>query len=122
MDVDKALVDVESTNETYVNTQDAPITENGAQATGGNPAQMEADAKMEALKKKIKKTNIPVFEYVYGYDHRTGHAVLWFFYDMFPFFISRSCCGYVFPVFEKCFIAEFDKMDVRLLVVELRIT
>ncbi|KAI3694925.1 hypothetical protein L1987_77909 [Smallanthus sonchifolius] len=45
-----------------VSTNETDVTENGAQATGGNPVQMEADAEVEALKKKIKKTNILVFE------------------------------------------------------------
>ncbi|KAK1416833.1 hypothetical protein QVD17_25950 [Tagetes erecta] len=66
MDIDKATADVASTNETDVNMQDAPVSENGSQETGDNPVQMEADAKVEAPKKKIKKTNIPVSELVYG--------------------------------------------------------
>ncbi|KAI3677187.1 hypothetical protein L1987_86809 [Smallanthus sonchifolius] len=55
------------TVETDVKMRDAPVTENGAQETGDNPVQMEADVKVEAPKKKIKKkTNIPVSEMVYG--------------------------------------------------------
>ncbi|KAJ0697588.1 putative Heat shock protein 70 family [Helianthus annuus] len=66
MDVDKAPADVASTNETDVNMQDAPVTENGAQEAGDNPVQMEADTKVEAPKKKVKKVNIPVTDLVYG--------------------------------------------------------
>ncbi|KAK9078307.1 hypothetical protein SSX86_002364 [Deinandra increscens subsp. villosa] len=67
MDIDKAPADVASTNETDVNMQDAPVTENGAQGTNDNPVQIEADdAKVEAPKKKVKKTNIPVSELVHG--------------------------------------------------------
>ncbi|KAK9078310.1 hypothetical protein SSX86_002367 [Deinandra increscens subsp. villosa] len=67
MDIDKAPADVASTNETDVNMQDASVTENGAQGTNDNPVQIEADdAKVEAPKKKVKKTNIPVSELVHG--------------------------------------------------------
>ncbi|KAF5788116.1 putative Heat shock protein 70 family [Helianthus annuus] len=66
MDVDKAPADVASTNETDVNMQDAPVTENGAQEAGDNPVQMEADTKVEVPKKKVKKVNIPVSELIYG--------------------------------------------------------
>ncbi|MFS7980794.1 putative Heat shock protein 70 family [Helianthus anomalus] len=66
MDVDKAPADVASTNETDVNMQDAPVTENGAQEAGDNPVQMEADTKVEVPKKKVKKVNIPVSESIYG--------------------------------------------------------
>ncbi|KAJ0697584.1 putative Heat shock protein 70 family [Helianthus annuus] len=53
-DVDKAPAD------------DAPVTENDAQEAGDNPVQMEADTKVEAPKKKVKKVNIPVSDLVYG--------------------------------------------------------
>ncbi|XP_024979378.1 heat shock 70 kDa protein 15-like [Cynara cardunculus var. scolymus] len=66
MDLDKAPADVPTTNESDVNMQDAPGAENGAPETGDNPAQMETDAKVEATKKKVKKSNIPVSELVYG--------------------------------------------------------
>ncbi|KAM0017437.1 putative Heat shock protein 70 family [Helianthus debilis subsp. tardiflorus] len=66
MDVDKAPADVASANETDVNMQDAPVTENGAQEAGDNPVQMEADTKVEVPKKKVKKVNIPVSELIYG--------------------------------------------------------
>ncbi|XP_076902745.1 heat shock 70 kDa protein 15-like [Bidens hawaiensis] len=65
MDTDKAPADAISTNESDVNMQDAPVTENGAQETGDNPVQMETDTKVEAPKKKVKKTDIPVSELVY---------------------------------------------------------
>ncbi|MFS7980798.1 putative Heat shock protein 70 family [Helianthus anomalus] len=66
MDVDKAPADVASANETDVNMQDAPVTDNGAQEAGDNPVQMEADTKVEVPKKKVKKVNIPVSELIYG--------------------------------------------------------
>ncbi|KAD6794594.1 hypothetical protein R6Q59_021435 [Mikania micrantha] len=66
MDIDKASAEVASINETDVNMQDAPVTENGAQETCDNPVQMEADAKVEAPKKKVTKSNIPVSEFVHG--------------------------------------------------------
>ncbi|KAI3525042.1 hypothetical protein L1887_03713 [Cichorium endivia] len=66
METDKAPADVASTNETDVNMLDASVTENGASETGDNPVQMETDAKVEAPKKKVKKSNIPVSEVVYG--------------------------------------------------------
>ncbi|KAL8113861.1 hypothetical protein AgCh_020955 [Apium graveolens] len=59
-----------SASENDVNMQDAksaadaPGTENGAQ--GDISDQMETDAKVEVPKKKVKKTNIPVAELVYG--------------------------------------------------------
>ncbi|PWA80993.1 heat shock protein 70 family [Artemisia annua] len=62
----KMDTDVPATNETDVNMQDASGTENGAPETGDNPAQMETDAKVEATKKKVKKSNVPVSELVYG--------------------------------------------------------
>ncbi|KAI3789733.1 hypothetical protein L2E82_02536 [Cichorium intybus] len=66
MDTDKAPADMASANETDVNMQDASVTENGTSETGDNTVQMETDAKVEAPKKKVKKSNIPVSEVVYG--------------------------------------------------------
>ncbi|CAH1425533.1 unnamed protein product [Lactuca virosa] len=66
MDTDKAPADVASGNETDVNMQDANVAENGATETGDVPVQMETDTKVEAPKKKVKKSNIPVSEVVYG--------------------------------------------------------
>ncbi|KAI3814957.1 hypothetical protein L1987_14606 [Smallanthus sonchifolius] len=66
MDIDKAPAEVTSTNGIDVNMQDASVTENGALETGDTPAQMETDAKAEAPKKKVKKTDVPVSELVYG--------------------------------------------------------
>ncbi|XP_058111130.1 heat shock 70 kDa protein 14-like [Magnolia sinica] len=40
--------------------------ENGAPESEDKPVQMETDAKVEAVKKKVKKLNIPVAELVYG--------------------------------------------------------
>ncbi|KAK7261836.1 hypothetical protein RIF29_28158 [Crotalaria pallida] len=47
-------------------TTDAPAAENGIPDTGDKPVQMDTDTKVEAPKKKVKKTNIPVAELVYG--------------------------------------------------------
>ncbi|KAC9514760.1 hypothetical protein R6Q59_012987 [Mikania micrantha] len=64
MEMDKAPAEAAPTNESDVNMQDA--TENGALEIGDNPVQMETDAKVEAPKKKVKKTNVAVSELVYG--------------------------------------------------------
>ncbi|OIW15856.1 hypothetical protein TanjilG_04391 [Lupinus angustifolius] len=45
---------------------DAPVAENGLPETGDKPVQMDVDTKVEASKKKVKKTNISVAELVYG--------------------------------------------------------
>ncbi|XP_052175135.1 heat shock 70 kDa protein 15-like [Diospyros lotus] len=45
---------------------DATGAENGAPETVDKPVEMETDAKVEAPKKKVKKTNVPVSEIVYG--------------------------------------------------------
>ncbi|MFS7992361.1 putative Heat shock protein 70 family [Helianthus anomalus] len=66
MDVDKAPADAPPTNETDVNMQDAPGAENGVSETGDVPAKMETESKVEAPKKKVKKSNVPVSESVYG--------------------------------------------------------
>ncbi|KAE8699481.1 Heat shock 70 kDa protein 14 [Hibiscus syriacus] len=61
-----------SANETDVNMQDAKGTadaagvENGVHESGDKSSQMETDTKIEAPKKKVKKTNVPVAELVYG--------------------------------------------------------
>lgn len=61
-----------SSNDNDVNMQDAkatadtPGTENGMPEAGDKPVQMDTDTKVEAPKKKVKKTNIPVAEVVYG--------------------------------------------------------
>ncbi|KAG4125011.1 hypothetical protein ERO13_D10G071500v2 [Gossypium hirsutum] len=61
-----------SANETDVNMQDAKGTadaagaDNGVAKSGDKPVKMETDTKVEALKKKVKKTNVPVAELVYG--------------------------------------------------------
>ncbi|GFP88873.1 heat shock 70 kDa protein 15 [Phtheirospermum japonicum] len=56
--------------ETDVNMQDAKIdgpgAENGVPESGDKTAPMETDAKVEASKKKVKKTNVPVSEIIYG--------------------------------------------------------
>lgn len=71
METDEAPNDAAppSSSETDVNMQDAkgtadaPGTENGVPESGDKPTQMETD---KTPKKKVKKTNIPVAELVYG--------------------------------------------------------
>ncbi|KAI5594016.1 hypothetical protein POPTR_003G055800v4 [Populus trichocarpa] len=73
MDTDESLSDATTTgpNEADDNMQDekaaadASGTENGVPESD-KPTQMETDTKVEAPKKKVKKTNIPVSEVVYG--------------------------------------------------------
>ncbi|XP_028756072.1 heat shock 70 kDa protein 15-like [Neltuma alba] len=76
MDTDEAPTDAAApppcSNDTDVNMQDAKATsetsgvENGIPDTADKPVQMETDTKAEAPKKKVKKTNIPFSEQVYG--------------------------------------------------------
>ncbi|PQQ07871.1 heat shock 70 kDa protein 15-like [Prunus yedoensis var. nudiflora] len=47
-------------------TADASGAENGVPESGDKPVQMETDTKADAPKRKVKKTNIPVVELVYG--------------------------------------------------------
>ncbi|XP_011000832.1 PREDICTED: heat shock 70 kDa protein 14-like isoform X2 [Populus euphratica] len=73
MDTDESLSDAATTgpNEADDNMQeekaaaDASGAENGVPESD-KPTQMETDTKVEAPKKKVKKTNIPVSEVVYG--------------------------------------------------------
>ncbi|KAG2287662.1 hypothetical protein Bca52824_047266 [Brassica carinata] len=62
MDTDKA------SGESDVNMQDAKETSDAAGTDNGvpEPVQMETDSKAEAPKKKVKKTNVPLSELVYG--------------------------------------------------------
>ncbi|XWS20317.1 hypothetical protein CRYUN_Cryun31cG0091000 [Craigia yunnanensis] len=74
METDEAPSDTAapSANETDDNMQDAKGradaagVENGVPESGDKPVQMETDTKVEAPKKKVKKTNVPVAELVYG--------------------------------------------------------
>ncbi|KAI9110208.1 hypothetical protein K1719_018650 [Acacia pycnantha] len=76
MDTDEAPADAAvpppSSNDIDVNMQDAKATadapgvENGIPETADKPVQMETDSKAEAPKKKVKKTNIPFSQQVYG--------------------------------------------------------
>ncbi|KAH1091002.1 hypothetical protein J1N35_018259 [Gossypium stocksii] len=74
METDEKLNDTSApgANETDVNMQDAKGTaeaagvENGVPQSGDKPVQMETDTKVEAPKKKVKKTNVPLAELVYG--------------------------------------------------------
>ncbi|KAK8674673.1 hypothetical protein V6N13_032779 [Hibiscus sabdariffa] len=47
-------------------TADVAAVENGVPESGDKPMKMEIDTKVEAPKQKVKKTNIPVAELVYG--------------------------------------------------------
>ncbi|KFK42397.1 hypothetical protein AALP_AA2G250600 [Arabis alpina] len=58
MDTDKAPASGDSS--------DAAGTNNGAPESADKPVQMETDTKAEAPKKKVKKTNVPLSELVYG--------------------------------------------------------
>lgn len=73
MDTDETPGDAAAppgTSETDANMQDAkgdgPGVENGVPESGDKSVQMETDTKVEVPKKKVKKTNIPVSELVYG--------------------------------------------------------
>ncbi|WCJ40716.1 Heat shock 70 kDa protein 14 [Euphorbia peplus] len=69
MDTDEPAVDATAPNSSEsddVKMQDSTGTENGIPESGDKPSQMETDTKVEAPKKKVKKTNIPVAEIVYG--------------------------------------------------------
>ncbi|KDP37205.1 hypothetical protein JCGZ_06261 [Jatropha curcas] len=74
MDTDEASNEATppSSNDADVNMQDAKGTgdasgaENGVPESGDKPTQMETETKVEVPKKKVKKTNIPVAEVVYG--------------------------------------------------------
>ncbi|KAL7140085.1 hypothetical protein ABFS83_09G097400 [Erythranthe nasuta] len=68
METDEAPAATPSTTETDVNMQDAKTdgAENGVPESGDKTAQMETDVKVEAPKKKVKKTSVPVSEIVYG--------------------------------------------------------
>ncbi|GMN37251.1 hypothetical protein TIFTF001_006651 [Ficus carica] len=73
METDEASSDATpSSTDADVNMQDAkgpadaPAAENGVPESGDKPVQMETDTKVDAPKKKVKKTNIPVTEVVYG--------------------------------------------------------
>ncbi|CAL5327745.1 unnamed protein product [Camellia sinensis] len=74
METDEAPSDTapSALTESDVNMQDAkgdtdvPGAENGIPESGEKPVQMETDAKAQAPKKKVKKTNIPVTEHICG--------------------------------------------------------
>ncbi|XP_047310154.1 heat shock 70 kDa protein 14-like [Impatiens glandulifera] len=60
---------ISSANGTDVNIQEPKSTgddENGVPESEDKPVQMETDAKVDAPKKKVKKTNIPISEIIYG--------------------------------------------------------
>ncbi|GMP34822.1 hypothetical protein CsSME_00007534 [Camellia sinensis var. sinensis] len=74
METDEAPSDTapSALTESDVNMQDAkgdtdvPGAENGIPESGEKPVQMETDAKAQAPKKKVKKTNIPLTEHICG--------------------------------------------------------
>ncbi|CAL9091816.1 unnamed protein product [Musa textilis] len=73
MDADEAVNEASKT-ETDVNMEDAKSSsnssasgvDNGVPESNDKPVEMETDNKVEATKKKVKKTNVPVVELVYG--------------------------------------------------------
>lgn len=72
MDTDEKLSEAVPVDagEHDVNMQDARSAEdasdNGVPESGDKPVQMETDTKVEGPKKKVKKSNVPVSELVYG--------------------------------------------------------
>ncbi|GER32746.1 heat shock protein 70 [Striga asiatica] len=70
METDEAPSAPPNAAETDVNMQDTKMDgagdNNGVPESGDKSAQMETDVKVEAPKKKVKKTNVPVSEIIYG--------------------------------------------------------
>ncbi|TKY64506.1 Heat shock 70 kDa protein 14 [Spatholobus suberectus] len=75
MEIDEAPADAAAppaSNDTGANMRDAKAStdasgvENGIPESGDKPLQADSDTKVQAPKKKVKKTNIPVAEIVYG--------------------------------------------------------
>ncbi|KAJ4959431.1 hypothetical protein NE237_026542 [Protea cynaroides] len=70
METDQGAADAAPAGESDVNMQEGSTdpsgTESGASESGDKPVQMETDGKVEVPKKKVKKINVPVTEYVYG--------------------------------------------------------
>nr|QBS00804.1 HSP70 [Agave sisalana] len=67
METDETKTDLSAAG-SDVNMQDTPGTgaENGVPESEDKPVRMETDTKVEPSKKKVKKTNVPVVELVYG--------------------------------------------------------
>ncbi|KAG4400146.1 hypothetical protein AAZX31_07G005600 [Glycine max] len=75
MDIDEVPAEAAappSSNDTGANMEngkasiDASGVEDGIPESGGKPLQTDTDTKVQAPKKKVKKTNIPVVELIYG--------------------------------------------------------
>ncbi|KAL0661484.1 hypothetical protein Bca4012_098321 [Brassica carinata] len=66
MDTDKASGETDVNMQDAKETSDAAGAENGVTEPADKPVQMETDSKAEAPKKKVKKTNVPLSELVYG--------------------------------------------------------
>ncbi|XP_047311188.1 heat shock 70 kDa protein 14-like [Impatiens glandulifera] len=67
LDTDETSGDgVSPANETDVNMEETKSAENGVPESGDKPVQSEADTKVNAPKKKLKKTEVTVSELIYG--------------------------------------------------------
>ncbi|KAL0696539.1 hypothetical protein Bca4012_063719 [Brassica carinata] len=66
VDTDKASGESDVNMQDAKETSDAAGTDNGVPESADKPVQMETDSKAEAPKKKVKKTNVPLSELVYG--------------------------------------------------------
>ncbi|CAH8363564.1 unnamed protein product [Eruca vesicaria subsp. sativa] len=66
MDTDKASGESDVNMQDAKEASDAAGTDNGVPESADKPVQMETDSKVEAPKKKVKKTNVPLSELVYG--------------------------------------------------------
>ncbi|KAL0441553.1 UNVERIFIED_CONTAM: Heat shock protein 14 [Sesamum radiatum] len=67
METDEAPPSTAGTDENMQDAQnDGAGAENGAPESGDKTSEMDTDSKVEAPKKKVKKTNVPVSEVVYG--------------------------------------------------------
>ncbi|KAF6172862.1 hypothetical protein GIB67_035416 [Kingdonia uniflora] len=70
METDDTSKDEPSIGENDLNMENAKAATNdvgnGASESGEKPVEMETDAKVEAPKRKVKKTDIPVVEFVFG--------------------------------------------------------
>ncbi|KAI4325286.1 hypothetical protein MLD38_030698 [Melastoma candidum] len=62
-DADANMQDPKGTGEAGADTSNV---ENGVPDSGDKPVQMETETKAEASKRKVKKTNLPVTELIYG--------------------------------------------------------
>ncbi|KAF8052376.1 hypothetical protein N665_1567s0005 [Sinapis alba] len=66
MDTDNAAGESDVNMQDAKETSDAAGADNGVPESADKPVQMETESKAEAPKKKVKKTNVPLSELVYG--------------------------------------------------------